>query len=209
MEKENKDIDWSILKRPLILFCSCLTVSISLIGSSYYFNDKLSKEFNNNKRIFQSVSRRYLDVDKEETLLREFYPKFIKLYEKGVIGREKRLNWIETLRDAGEKIELPTLNYAIKSQEEFRPGYTINYGGYKLYRSNMELKLGLLHEGDLLKLIDYLNKNVAGLYTISECNFRLNSQEIKLDKNASNISATCLLQWVTIDLPGGKGIELG
>ena len=209
MEEEKKEIDWSILKTSLILFCMCLLISISLIASSYYFNNKLEKEYANNKKVFQSISRRYLDVDQEEKLLRDFYPKFLKLYSNGAIGRERRLNWIEALREAGEKNSLPALNYAIKSQEEYKPGYQINYSGYKLYRSNMELKLGLLHEGDLFKLINYLNKTAKGIYTISECDFKLNGQEIKFDKNASNISVNCLLHWITIDLPDGKGIELG
>jgi hypothetical protein len=208
MEDKNK-IDWSILKKSLILFCLSFVISGTLIGTSYYFNSNLNREYNNNKSIFQSISRRYLDVDQEEKLLRDYYPQFVKLYKQGIIGREKRLNWIEALRQASEKIRLPSLNYSINSQEEHIPEYSINYSGYTLYRSSMELNLGLLHEGDLFKLIDYMNRAADGIYTISECSFSMNGREIQFEKDAANISVQCLLNWITIDLPGGQEIKIG
>ena len=207
MEKES-DLDWTILKKPLVILCVCFVIASALIGSSYYFNSSLEKEYKNNKSVFQSISRRYLDVDQEEKVLRENYPEFVKLYNKGIIGQEKRLNWIESLRQAGEIINLPSLSYSIESQEEHVPEYTVNYSGYSLYRSSMELSLGLLHEGDLFKLIDYINKNADGVYTISECRFRKNGN-IQYEKDRANVTASCVLYWITIDLAGGQRIEIG
>lgn len=209
MEKKESDIDWTILKGSLITLILCLVIASALVGGSYYFNSKLEKEYKNNKSIFQSISRRYLDVDQEEKVLRENYPLFVKLYNRGIIGREQRLNWIETLRQAGEKVKLPSLTYSIDSQEEYIPSFNIDYSGYTLYRSAMELQLGLLHEGDLFKLIDYINRNADGIYTLTECSFRMSSDAIKFEKNRANISASCLLYWITINLAGGQEIEIG
>lgn len=209
MDKKESDIDWTVLKGPLIILCVCLVIASSLIGASYYFNSSLEKEYKRNKSVFQSISRRYLDVDQEEKILRDYYPEFVTLYNKGVIGAEKRLGWIEALRMAGEKTGLPTLNYSINKQEEHVPEYEVNYSGYSLYRSGMELSLGLLHEGDLFKLIDYLNKKANGMYTLSECSFDLKGKEIVFEKGHVNISANCLLLWITLDLPPGEKIEIG
>ncbi len=208
MEKKN-EIDWSILKGPLILFCICLVIAGSLIGGSYYFNEKLNKEYVKNKNVFQSISSRYLDVDQEEKVLRDNYPQFVKLYNEGIIGREKRLDWIEALRNAGEKVKLPSLTYSIDSQEQYIPGFNVDYSGYELYRSGMKLELGLLHEGDLFKLLDFINRNADGLYTLTECSFRMNGSEIRFEKNYSNISASCMLYWITINLAGGQEIKIG
>ena len=206
---DNKEIDWSLLKTPIILLSVCSVIAITLISGSYYFNDKLNKEYKQNKTVFQSISRRYLDVDQEEKVLLDYYPKFVNLYNKGIIGREKRLNWIEALRQAGETVKLPSLTYSINSQEEHIPEYVINYSGYTIYRSSMELNLGLLHEGDLFKLIDYINQEADGIYTLSECTFSMNGREVNFDKNHANISASCLLYWLTIDLAGGQEIKIG
>lgn len=208
MDKENDKTDWSVLKGAIILFSICLVLVGSLTIWSYYFNSKLSKELRQNKALFQSVSRRYLDVDQEEKLLQEYFPQFVSLYNRGIIGREKRLNWIEALRQSGEKINLPSLRYSINSQEAFNPEFTVNYGGYTIYRSSMELSLGLLHEGDLFELLDYLDENAEGLYTISKCTFNKNTNEIRFEKNYANISAACILNWLTIDLSSGSRLEI-
>lgn len=201
-------IDWGILKGSIILFCICFAVCSALIGGSYYFNNNLSKQYKQNKNAFQSISRRYLDVDQEEKLLQDYYPQFVKLYNQGIIGREKRLNWIEALRYSGEKTKLPSLSYAIESQEVFTPEFNINYSGFTLYSSSMELNLGLLHEGDFFKLLNYLDQTADGIYTISECTFRRNGNQIIFEKNNANVSASCLLHWITINLSGGKRIEI-
>jgi len=206
MEKEG--LDWDILRGSIVLFSICLLVGSGLIGGAYYFNSKLSKELKRNKGVFQSISQRYLDVDQEEKLLHDYFPEFIKLYNKGVIGREKRLNWIEALRRSGEEIKLPGLRYSIESQEIYTPEYDIKYNGYALYNSNMELNLGLLHEGDLFKLLKYMDQTADGSYTISECTFGMNGSEVKMEKDHANISADCLLHWVTIDLASGARIEI-
>ena len=201
------DIDWSILRGSIILLCVSIAICSTLIGGSYYFNHDLSAQNKQNKSIFQSISRRYLDVDQEEKLLQNYYPQFVKLYNKGIIGREKRLNWIEALRRSGEKTKLPSLNYTIDSQEEFNPEFEINYSGYTIYQSRMELNLGLLHEGDLFKLLKNLDQTADGDYTISECTFRMEGDQIKYEKNHANIITSCLLHWITINL-GGKGINI-
>ncbi len=205
---DKKGIDWSILRGSIILFCICLLVGSGLIGGAYYFNSKLSKELKRNKSTFQSISQRYLDVDQEEKLLHDYFPQFVALYNKGVIGSEKRLNWIEALRQSGEEIKLPGLQYSIDSQEVFTPDFPINHSGYTLYRSNMELNLGLLHEGDLFNLLKYIDKTADGAYTISECTFNMIGNEILMEKGRANISANCLLHWITIDLASGARIEI-
>ncbi len=205
---DKNEIEWGILKGALVLFSSCIILSAALISGSLYFDKKIEKELRRNKSLFQSISRKYLDVDQEEKLLLEYYPKFVALYKKGIIGREKRLDWIEVLRQSGEKIQLPSLKYTIKSQELYRPGYQINYSGYALYRSSMDLKLGLLHEGDLFKLLNYINNNAVGTYTISDCEFNQGGSEIQFNKNHANVTVSCTLSWITIDLPGGNRIEI-
>lgn len=205
---EKNTTDWSVIKLSIITFAICLVVGSSLIYSSYYFSNKLELELNQNKSLFQSVSRRYLDVDQEEKLLQEYFPQFVGLYNRGIIGREKRLNWIEALRQSGEKINLPSLRYSINSQEEFVPEFPINYAGYAIYSSSMQLNLGLLHEGDLFELFSFIDKNAEGFYTVSECSLSRAGSEIVFDKKVANISAACQLEWMTLDLPGGYRIQI-
>ena len=206
MKKE--DMDWSVIKGSMIMLGVCIVICSGLISASHYYNKQLERKYRDNKSIFQSISRRYLDIDQEEKLLLEYYPKFIKLYNRGYIGSEKRLNWLEALRHSGETVNIPSLSYSIESQEEFVPGYNVDYGGYKLYTSRMELVLGLLHEGDLFNLLNELNRVADGNYTVNKCNFRMNGRELMYQKDHANINVSCMLEWITLNLPDGKGIEV-
>ena len=202
------EFDWSVLKGPIIVFVICLLISGSLISGTWYFKEKMLKKYNADKRRFQTISNQYLAVDQEEQLIRQFYPKFIKLYEDGVIGQEQRLNWIETLRASGEYIKLPGLKYFITSQKQFTPDFAVNTGSFSIYSSPMKLNLSLLHEGDLQELLNALDKHARGLYNLSRCELA-GKATVNLDNaGTGNITAECDLTWFNIKKSDGSEINL-
>lgn len=192
------NVEWPVIRGAVTIFVLSLVISGVLFGFTYYFRGEMESNFIQNKQQFQDISRKYLAVDQEESHIRDYYPAFVELYDRGIIGREHRLNWIEVLRSSGKKIKLPSLDYNIGSQTEYTSEFPITLGSYKLFKSRMELTLKLLHEGDLLQLIELLNNNATGLYSISECELRREKDEIKRDINVANIFAECSLDWYSI-----------
>ena len=157
------------MRGTVVLLVLAMLVCGSLIGGSLYFKGQMDQEFRRNNAIFQSNSKRYLAVDEEDKTIREYFPKFIHLYNYGEIGQERRLDWIETLRRAGIDIKLPSLSYSIESQKAFTPNFMINMGRYRLFKSDMSLKMQLLHEGDLFSLLQELDHSAKGFYRVSNC----------------------------------------
>ena len=204
----NKHIDWSIIRGSLIGLIISLLLGGLLIGSSFYFKEQMKKEYVRNNAGFQSISQRYLAVDEEEKLIRKFYPSFIKLYNQGVIGKEHRLNWIEVLRSAGEAIMLPSLSYEIKSQNIYTPAFSVNLGRYRIFSSEMTLDMQLLHEGDLFSLLESLDKNAKGLYSMSRCSMDNRLPGITEAISAANIGVKCDVIWFTIKLADGTKIQV-
>lgn len=202
------DLDWSVIKFPGITFIVVLLVSLSLIVGSWIFKEDMLAEYKKNKRRFGVVSQQYLAVDEDERMIRHYYPEFISLYKKGVVGREHRLNWIETLRASSERIKLPGLRYGISPQKKYVPGFNINLGKFALYSSTMKLNISMLHEGDLSRLIDDLNQNAEGIFTISECKFLRPSKTLIEKRDAVNIKADCELQWLNIRMADGAEIKV-
>ena len=205
---KREDIDWSILTGALITLTASLLVGGLIIGLSYYFENRMELEFNTNNAKFQEISRRYLSVDEEEKLIKKFYPRFVDLYNEGVIGREQRLNWLEVLRAVGEHKRLPGLNYEIKSQSVYSPQFPAVLGRYQLYSSDMSLNMQLLHEVDLLDVLEFMDKNTQGLYSVSECRFSRAGQEITMNAHTGNIVTRCDLNWFTIKLADGTEIKV-
>ena len=205
---KRSDIDWSVLRGSLILFFLCLIISACLLTGSYYFKDNMHKEYVRNNAMFRLVSNKYFAVDEEEKLIKKFYPLFVDLYNEGVIGRERRLNWIEMLRKAGEEIKIPGLSYEIESQEVYKPGFSVKLGQYKLYRSVMNLNMQLLHEGDLFRLFQALDNNALGSYNVSNCRIAAKGKEISDNTEIGNLTVSCELSWYTIKLANGKELKV-
>ncbi len=203
---KREDIDWSILRGALIIFLISLLIGTSLVAGSWYFKEEMLAKYNRNKWQFQAVSRQYLAVDEEERLIREYYPEFSTFFERGIIGREQRLNWIESLRASGDRIKLPSVKYTISSQDTYSPGFLVSSGNFKLYASSMKLSLSLLHEGDLLRLLDDLDRYALGTYSVSKCRFKRLTQVIQRNATKGNISADCDLLWFNIKNSDGSVI---
>lgn len=202
--------DWSVLKGPMIVFTFSLALSAGLVAGTWYFKDTMQKKYNVEKQRFQTVSNQYLAVDQEEKQVKQFLPGFIQLYNEGLLGEERRLNWIETLRAAGDRIELLSLRYEIDSQSPYTPDYSINSGIYRMFSSPMKLTMDLLHMGDLDRLLHELNERAQGIYNVSSCRFTRKgggSVDFKAEI-APNISAECELKWFNLKRSDGSIIML-
>ncbi len=202
------ELDWSVIKFPTIIFFIVLLVSVALIYGSWMFKQGTFSEYKKNKSLFTSISQQYLSIDDDERIIRQYYPEFIALYKKGFVGGEHRLNWIETLQAASERIKLPGLTYDISPQEVYPQEFNFNLGRFALYSSTMKLNIGMLHEGDLSRLIKDMNEHAEGLFTISKCRFIRPSRTLVEKRDAKNITANCELEWLNIRLADGTEIKL-
>ena len=202
------ELDWSVIKFPAMIFIVVLLVSVALIYGSWIFKDDMFTEYKKNKAMFSSISQKYLSIDEDEKIIRQYYPEFIALYKKGIIGREHRLNWIETLRVSSERVKLSGLTYDISPQEEYSPEFNANLGKFALYSSTMKLNISMLHEGDLPSLIKDMNEQAEGIFTITKCRFIRPNKKLKESRDAKNITADCELQWINIRMADGTEIKL-
>src|SRR3989304_3773187 len=137
-------IDWSVLQGAIISIFISILISGTLIGATWYYNENMLIEHNRQKNRFQNISNQYLAIDQEEKLIRQYYPEFIKLHDKGIIGQERRLSWIETLRRAGEYMKLPVLKFGIEPQSSFGPGYPATPPSSPFQNPTMKLNIDLL-----------------------------------------------------------------
>lgn len=203
-----EDIDWTILRRALVILVISIALCSTLIVASFYFQKQMLLEYNRNNANFRSISSRYLSVDEEEKLIKNYLPKFTTLFHNGVIGPEQRLNWIEVLRKTGQEMKLPVLNYQIESQKAYMPEFSVDLGKYNIYHSRMILTMQLLHEGDLFNIIKVMNEKAKGIYRITSCQLSQMVKEIQDDPAHGNVSATCDLDWYTIKLQDGSDIDV-
>ena len=180
------------------MFAGAVALSAALLSGSVYFESRMEQEYLGNSDRLRALSRRYQALDEEEDVIKDYFPRFMDLHKTGLLGAEQRLNWIEVLQDAGDRLQLPSLNYEIKAQEPHHPQFMAPQGRYEIFASEMILTMQLLHEGDLFALLDLLNERARGLYTVSGCELTRNFVELTDNTGAANVTATCLLEWFSI-----------
>lgn len=196
-------VDWSVLRNALILLTISLAISAGLLGSSFYFWEKMNRMYQRERSALFNMRTQYQNIDEEDKIIERYLPIYRELESKGIMGNERRLDWIDTLRQASHRVELPALRYLIDSQSVYQPEFLVPTGGFQIYASNMQLDLGLLHEGDLNALLADLDANATGLYTVASCDLRRmhNQAEFVKRADATNLKADCGLRWLTIKQP--------
>ncbi|MEQ8663045.1 MAG: hypothetical protein RLW62_19695 [Gammaproteobacteria bacterium] len=200
--------DWRMLRGTLIGFVVCLLLAAGMLSASLYFRNSMEREYQGNHQRFRGASQLYLAVDEEERIIEEFYPQFVRHYRAGLIGGERRLSWLETLRTAAATIRVPELSYKLDARAPWAQAPALALGGYELHASTMHLSLGLLHEGDLLALFAALEAEALGQFTVSDCELVAGETALTLDPQAVNVRAECRLDWLTVDLAGEQELAL-
>ncbi len=192
------EIEWSVLRGSMILLVIAVIISAGSLMGSYQFANFKNKIHKREQAKYLSARNQYHTLDEEEGLIAIYLPRYVALENAGVIGREKRLDWIESLRQSAKQSQVAKMQYDISAQKLFEAKIPLDVGDYKIYASTMSLNVDLLHEGDLFTLLDNLNSSLTGLHGLSECDLKRKGSEISNEVDAVNLSARCELNFLTI-----------
>lgn len=197
------DIQFTLLKKPLLVFAALLFFSIALFsGSLFYKQVQLDKE-SAIKAQMRSTRSNIANIAYDTKLINTYQSTYAGLIDKGFLGEETRLAWIEQLEKTAARLELPDLHYQIDSQHEIKQDLYSTPYGVSLFKSQLTFQTSLLHEGDLLELIADLKTLASGLLIVDHCelsrrNKRVNNSE-KTNKLNFTFHTLCNVSWYTTD----------
>jgi len=195
------EIDWSLLRGCMVLVVVAVLVAGSALVASYQFRDQQVSKLRTARAAFLAARNQYQALDDEEDIIATYLPRYSTLEDRGIIGREQRLDWIDVLRESARAVQVPRLEYTIEAQRAFETGLDLQVGDYTVYATNMRLDLGLLHEGDLLRLLARMRENVSGLFGVSGCVMVRPRAELEMGPDATNVEARCVLNFFTLRKP--------
>ncbi len=182
-----KRIRSSMLLALAMLFCGSLTVY-------YAINDRRQAQRTqaNTARVLAGADAKLKQVSNEESEVKKKSLIFNQLQERGVIGDEQRLEWIELLKDIRDRRRLLDLEYEIAPQRQIE-GSSDN--DFSFYASAMKLQVKLLHEEDLEHLLADLRSQAKALIMVRSCT--VSRLPIVSDEHA-NLLAACEIDWITL-----------
>jgi hypothetical protein len=193
------NVDWLYLIKPLTIFFVGLVIAILMIGVGTQYQNIQQDQYELSLSTLRATHLKYSTIINDIDLLEKYRGQYEGYIATGLVGVERRLSWVESLEKTNEVLQLPTINYNLLPQEAFeRPGFKVK-PGVDIKGSIMDLKMGLLHEVDLLRLIEGLKLSINNMFTVESCSInRLSLVSSALDSKGANFNSNCRLRWVTI-----------
>jgi hypothetical protein len=193
-------IDWFYLRRPLILLLVAILVAVAIVAAGYQYENAQREQYEMALGSLRSTHKQYSNIINDIDLLDQYRNLYSDYKATGLVGEERRLSWIESLKSTNEVLRLPTLAYNLNPQEDFtRPKLRVDRD-VSVMSSPMDLNIGMLHEEDLFALIEGLRLSISSLFTVDSCSIsRQGTVASSLDTQRTNLRSQCTLRWVTVD----------
>ncbi|WP_310179817.1 hypothetical protein [Duganella sp. 3397] len=160
-------------------------------------------------RLRDTAHSRYAHVDSEKRDIRNFQRRYLELRQRGLIGEERRLEWVDAIRQVQEELQLPPLSYQIEPQQPVRLEAAMDLGDYQLRGSRMRLHMELLHEMDLFDFLGGLHGR--GFFAAQDCSLKRLAAVGGGQANPAgaggasgagaaggNLGVDCTLNWITM-----------
>lgn len=150
----------------------------------------------------RDIRARLSRAPEEERELRTKIALFQQLQERGIIGQEERLNWVEQIAGIKAARRLFDFQYEIAPQkplgDALLPGGAVA-GDYEFVASTMSLQMPLLHENDLLGFLADLRQTVHAHLLVRNCAIERMAQAQTQDRGgAAQLRAVCTIDWITL-----------
>lgn len=197
------NIDWQSIHKPLIVFSAGVLVGILLFMSALKYNEGEKSLFQAAEKNFSHTQQRYNEARRDKELYRQYLDRYIRLSEKGVVGEEQRLSWIEVLQDVNKRLQLTSLQYEISPQQKAELPQLNLPPNIEVNVSKMQLSAGLLHEGDLIELLETLKLRASGFYALDSCELTAQlgaRRSLRYQPGVPFVTMDCVLSWYTVQI---------
>jgi len=190
------DFDWAYVRQNTIIPAVTALVALVSLVAAYSVHDAQSQAFSKLSVNQEAIHEDYDALIFRKRLVDRYHRRYLQFHELGFVGRESRLDWVETLRIATEQLTLPRVSYAIEPQlKAIAPVESLSSGDeIQVYQSRLSLEMGVVHELDLLRFFDELQSKAPGLIKVDECKLDWQADEGQRLRAGPNIQATCAIK---------------
>lgn len=193
--------DWRKLRFPILAFGGALVVIGLLVSLADQYRTKNETALQTQQNLLNQARSKFQSSGMEKETIMQYLPIYNDLLANGFVGEERRIEWIERLRQIHAQHKLFSIDYSIGLQEDYKPSFLTNLGSFVLHRSTMKLNMDMLHEGDLINLLDGLHEQTSP-FIVRECEISRPVGAVVNSKNlVSNLKASCEIDWLTLRDP--------
>lgn len=205
--------DLPLVRGPALTALLLLLLCAALLGGAYYFRHQQQQAVQNAQGEREQAEQLLRQTVAEEEEIRRYLRPYQELAQSGVMGDEDRIALVERVEQIRDSYRLfpvqvdiePRFAIPIAALDEAEPPPPVALGqdlaglGPLLQATPVRLSLSLLHEEDLIHLLDRLH-SLPGLLVTESCNVALAPAAMKAaDRELpENLLASCRLLWLTL-----------
>jgi len=157
------------LRIPLAVAIVLLALGAAgLITSGYYLDEaRAARDATRLSRV--AAQERVLRVAEEEREIREDLVYYEQMRQRGIVGEQSRLDWIESITRIKNDRKLFEIRYNFEAQKPLDYPGLVAAGAADFVVSRLRLDMLLLHEGDLLNFLADLQAGIKAHVSVRNC----------------------------------------
>jgi len=186
------------LAGPILLSVSLLIVSAALLWLAHSARNKALAERVRASQESRDATDRYRQTAEDEPLLRRTIDRFDTLSQRHIIGPEQRLDWTDRVRSIRDQYHFAQLDFELAPQHVVGP--LSRPGDFLLGVSRMQIRAGLLHEGDFFDLMNALRQPTSAIVAPRRCTLAPAGDHLAQN---INLRAECTIEWLTVSAATG------
>ncbi|NYE60472.1 hypothetical protein FHW58_001624 [Duganella sp. 1224] len=188
--------EFALIRTAFLTLVAAITISLTGVLLSELKKQDASETLETTQRARDAAASRYAQVDSEKRDIRNFQQRFVALRQRGLVGDERRLEWLDAIRQTQEQLKLAPLSYEIEPQQTVRLESPLDLGDFELRGSRMRLHMELLHELDLFNFFQTLRQR--SYFAVQDCSIK-RLGVVAGAAGAPTLGADCTLNWITLN----------
>ena len=180
---------------PLVATLAMISVAGLLAWATHLDAEKANHERDAAAKAKNQIEQRLRQVRTEEQEIKERTQRLQQLQDAGIAGEERRLDWMETLRDAHHELGIPGMNYEFGIQTSLD---ATDDSTQTWFSSPLRLQLRLLHEEDLLRFLARIQRDAKALVIVRSCKLSPLPRQTDGREALALFGAECEMQWLTV-----------
>lgn len=188
-----------LLRMPVLVLALVSLLAGAALSGSYWLKQARHDELED---LRQGVSRARELFDQARRQVREqaeYATSFDALVSSGLTAGENRLEWVEQVRAFQQRRSLARVDYELEPRQELSAPDAYQLGNYLFSGTRVDVSAQLLHEGDLLALMQMFRSRYQGMVVPQECTLERMSSQARDDPLHPRISLDCRLIWLSLE----------
>lgn len=186
-----------LLRWPLLRFGAALLLSLAIAAGAWHFMQQAAAETRLAEEAAARIHNETQRLQNEEQDMRSKIVEYQAIAARGIIGAERRLDWVELMRNIQRERKLLGLEYEIQPQMPLSKSVLAG-GGHVFMNSAMGVAIPLLHEEDLLHFFSDLQEQAPAFTRLRACRIKRNIGGRNETGLPPQLMAECQIDWITL-----------